>query len=279
MGVSSMVERSAAAFIARMGATLEPVIKALPATQRNIILPVLLDLPLMKHAHSALNQLVQAGVPRARLGDLLSTSWTAWALPDADGEVGDDGAQLLHDLTAAATAADDQDLEAPEAEAADPVYRNMQSALCDYLAQARSTLLRTQLTAIADEKERLNALAQHRSQSDKGAMAYLTVDPNNDRMRTIAAAPLREAMRRSLRIIRPATGGLCGNCPRDMDGEHALACMQSGEQTARHEFMKHALVTLAKRVNVHCTKEDSTPFIGTAQPDRRMDIVIAGGQM
>ena len=196
--------------------------------------------------------------------------------------MGDNGEQLLHDLTAAATAAGDQDLEAPEEEGAERAYRNMQSALCDCLAEARSTVLRTQLTAIADEKERFNALAQHRSQSDKGAMAYLTVDPNNDRMRTIAAAPLREAMRRSLRIIRPATGGLCGNvaCPQDMDGEHALACMLCAtEQTARHEFIKHALVALAKRVSVHATKEDSTPFVGTARPDRRMDIVIAGGQM
>jgi hypothetical protein len=64
-----------------------------------------------------------------------------------------------------------------------------------------------------------------------------------------------------------------------MDGEHALVCMNCGEQTGRHEFVKNALIALAKRVNVHATKEDRTPFSGTAQVNRRMDIVIAGGQM
>jgi hypothetical protein len=283
MGIPSMVERSPAAFIARIGAVLTPALQAFSPVQRDIVLPALLTLPLMQHVHSALNHLVLAGVPRARLTDLLSASWTAWALPTAEGEADDNGEQLQQDLTAAAAAADGQGMEEPAegGEAAEErAHRNMQSVLCACLADARLATLRAQLTAIPAEEERLTKLAQQRSQAGKGGMAFLSVDPSNDRMLTIAGHLLREAIRRGLRILRPATGGICSICPSDLDGAHALACTQSGEQTFRHEFVKKAIADLLKaRAKVHTTCEDSTPFVGTEQPDRRMDIVVAGGQM
>ncbi len=270
LAIVAMRDRCEAAFAARTIAVIGPVLKALPQEQRLQLMPRLLQLPLMVHTRGALQSLVARGVSEERLDQLLAdTAWVQWCQP------GDDGSTLADELLAQVPAA----AAGPAAEAHAPV--RLQAAFCDLLDASRAREHQVAVTALPAQAQRFSRLARLRSQTGKGAMAFLQAPPSHNPHLSMGGAAMREAMRRAVGCERPPTGGVCSEpaCNRPTLGVHCRQCTMTGEQTYRHEMLKRAVYD-GMRTEAHLAGvglEDHEPFIARGMPGLAMDLTIPGG--
>jgi hypothetical protein len=127
---------------------------------------------------------------------------------------------------------------------------------------------------------RARALARYRSQAGRGGMAWAGALPMIA-SNAMTGAVFRETGRRALGIERAPCGGLCPapTCSKELDGVHARRCSLLGGHAVRHNKVRDAMVAqLRSSVGLAGVKvEQRHPFVGGADPSRRMDIVIAGG--
>jgi hypothetical protein len=308
LGVASIAHRAPAAFLGRTVETLGPALRALPPALRAQLRAHngrrLLSSSTMEHAHAALEHVRACGAATAdALPELLPPEWAdSWAPPQA--------AAAGHGPAAAATAAANErlvDLLLPEeaagaagvqtrrsaatsgGDAAVParrpagVYPHRQAALARHLdVQAAQQCQQAMCDAAGPPgtQARARTLARYRSQADRGSMAWVGALPSFPHL-TMTGPLFRETGRRALGIERRPCGGLCPapSCSSELDGVHARRCPRLGGHAIRHNKVRDALVArLQHSLRLAGVKtEQRHPFVGGGDPNRRMDIVIAGG--
>jgi hypothetical protein len=122
-------------------------------------------------------------------------------------------------------------------------------------------------------------MARHRSQTGKGAMAWVAARPASTAL-TIASPACRLALRRALGV-EEYFGAQCSlpTCARAAvcDGRHARACRAMGSRFV-HDHVRDALSAVLTTYGVRHQVEDPTPFTGRHH-GRHMDITTLAGAL
>jgi hypothetical protein len=310
LGIASSAHRAPAAFLGRTVETLWRSLHALSPAQQDMLRAdggrLLLSTGPLVHAHAALTALRACGEATAQAlssGELLPPAWCGPWAPAGPGAAaptdGDDAEQVRTacealvtrllprlDATPAAQGAAEPRHDAPPARRRrrtteqGPPHR--QAALARHFDAAGAAAFQHALTADAAPRgqlERSRALAVWRSQAAPGAMAWTGALPSSGLH--MSGAVFRETCRRHLRMERLDCGGLCGHptCARALDGMHARRCIRTGRQVHRHNAVRNAIFALFRALCSGVLLESHSCFVMGVDPARRMDVLVAGGQI
>jgi hypothetical protein len=266
-GIRSTLAHASAALLGRTVAVLAPAIEALPQHQQALLRGKLLQTRTLLDAQAALQHLLQSGMQREQLLEIVPDYWLQWAAEQGDA--------LLTATCPSAQPAATANVATPDS--LPPRLQAKLSAFVDDEAARRLEALVNDSTLSREQK--IDFFARWRSQAAKGSMAFLSVLPSNERDMTMSGSDFREAGRRALGIERPDPGGLCSSCHRELTAVHARRC--GGGITSRHNAVRNAMASaLSHEAGLTgVEKESREPFASSTNPSLRIDVVIPGGQM
>lgn len=266
MGISSFASRCHAAYVGRTLTVIRGVLAGLPAAQRDVMAPRLLQTASVQGLSLSVAALRGLGVDPQSLEGLIPAELLAWtASPDDPLSVANWSGWLSTD-------ADAQETELP---------RRLQAALSHAIERTLLADFRSKLAEIDVAETRVRALARHLSQSSKGAAAFLSTIPCFDKHRSMQGAEFREALRRWLDECKPDPGGMCSHdtCTQPHTAVHARRCSRTGEQTFRHDAVKVMVADVLKAVlRLQGVTVEDRMFAEFGCPDLRMDVTAHGNQ-
>lgn len=266
LGVSSCATRSHAAYVGRTLSIVRQVLQGLSAITEPTIRTRLLQSASLQGLRTSVTALHDVGLSAESMATLFPAELLAWA------QAPDDPAAVEAWLSWLCSA--------PEAVHFQLANR-LQSAISTAIEKVLLAEYRRLLSAEPVAAVRLRGLARHLSMSSKGAAAFLATLPCFDRHRSMEGHMYRESMRRWLDIRRPDPAGMCAgtNCTEPHTATHACRCSRTGEQTFRHDAVKHMLFDILRSVlRLAGVVMENAMFADFGEPDRRMDVTFLGGQ-